>query len=375
MDLDFTQVDLPAAVVPSGSWSDRVWTGIGLGLDATVMRAMQIVVERALVPADGDADFLRRSAASLLDPALERNPARFFDFGDAATAPLAVSTRVRRSLEGGAVQECRLRTGYRAYAPNGIEPIDRISNGDPIRLERWVHGHERPRGTVVALHGFAMGWPRFDAIALFASQWFRRGLDVALMTLPHHGARKPPQARFSGEWFASPDVARLSEAVREAIYEIGIATRWLREETGAPVGLLGLSLGGYLTALAAALSDDLDFAIPMVPPACIGDLAWRFYAKTKHHRSGGEAAISRDELRSAFRVHSPLAHPLRLPSERVLIVAGRGDRIVPPEHPSALWQHWDRPAIHWFSGSHLAPFGRRRIVKAIERHLGRLDIL
>ena len=60
---------------------------------------------------------------------------------------------------------------------------------------------------------------------------------------------------------------------------------------------------------------------------------------------------------------------------RVLIIAGRGDRIVPPEHPSALWRHWQEPAIHWFSGSHLAPFGRRGIVEAVSAHLGRLGIL
>jgi dipeptidyl aminopeptidase/acylaminoacyl peptidase len=141
------------------------------------------------------------------------------------------------------------------------------------------------------------------------------------------------------------------------------------------VGLLGLSLGGYLTALAAALFDDLDFAIPMVPPVCIGDLAWGFFEQTRHARAGGEAALSRAELRRSFRVHSPLAHPRRTPRERVLIVAGRGDRIVPPTHPSALWSHWGEPAIHWFSGSHLAPFGRGRIVNAISRHLASLGVL
>jgi dipeptidyl aminopeptidase/acylaminoacyl peptidase len=156
---------------------------------------------------------------------------------------------------------------------------------------------------------------------------------------------------------------------------IRMLTNWLREESGAPVGLLGLSLGGYLTALAAGLCDDLDFAIPIVPPVCIGDLAWRFFMGTRHYREGGEAALSQDELRRSFRVHSPLAHPLRIPKERVLIVAGRGDRIVPPEHPEALRAHWDGPAIHWFSGSHLAPFGRRQIVRKIDRHLRAIGVL
>ena len=58
-----------------------------------------------------------------------------------------------------------------------------------------------------------------------------------------------------------------------------------------------------------------------------------------------------------------------------MIVAGRGDRIVPPEHPHALWLHWGCPRIHWYSGSHLAPFGRGRIVAEIDAHLRCLGVL
>jgi pimeloyl-ACP methyl ester carboxylesterase len=219
-----------------------------------------------------------------------------------------------------------------------------------------------------------MGNPRLDAFLLLASQWFRGGLDVALLTLPHHGARTPPGARFSGERFAVPHVARLSEAVREAIYEIRQLVHWLREESGAPVGVIGLSLGGYLAALSAGLCDDLDFAVPIVPPVCIGDLAWRFFTQTRHHRAGGKSALSLPELRQAFRLHSPLAHPLRISKQRVMIVAGRGDRIVPPEHPAALWSHWGEPRIHWFSGSHLTPFGRARMARAILEHIESVEI-
>jgi dienelactone hydrolase len=220
-----------------------------------------------------------------------------------------------------------------------------------------------------------MGRPRVDAMILMASQWYERGLDVVLVTLPYHGARTPADARFSGEHFAMPDVSRLSEAVREAVYEIRRVVHWRRDETGAPVGLLGLSLGGYLAALMGGLCDDLDFVIPIVPPVCIGDLAWGFFKHTQHYLEGGPAAISHDELRRAFRVHSPLAHPLRSAKEGVLIVAGRGDRVVPPEHPAALHRHWQKPDIYWFSGSHLAPFGRGRVVRRISRHLQSLRII
>jgi hypothetical protein len=346
-------------------------------VDAAIVRAMQIVVERALIPDEDDVAALRRSAQPLLAAELQRAPGRFFDFGERLPAPLSVSTRARRRLRGGVALSRSLTTEYTTFISalddDGAGPL---SNGDRILLEHWVHERVPARGTVVALHGFTMGRPRFDAIALFARQWYERGLDVVLVTLPHHGARTAPTARFSGERFAVPHVARLSEAVREAIYEVGVITRWLRDGSDAPVGLLGLSLGGYLTALAAGLPDfDLDFAIPMVPPVCIGDLAWRFFRDTAHARRGGASALSHLELRRSFRVHSPLAHSLRMPSERVMIVAGRGDRVVPPEHPAALWEHWGEPRIHWFSGSHLAPFGRAGIVRAVVRHLESLGVL
>ena len=167
----------------------------------------------------------------------------------------------------------------------------------------------------------------------------------------------------------------MHESVRRAIYEIHLVRRWLEASGGGPVGLLGLSLGGYLSALTAGLVDDLPFVIPMVPPVCIGDLAWRFLASSRGQRQMDDAAYTHGELRTMYRLHSPLTFPLRIGRERALIIAGRGDRIVPPEHPHALWEHWDRPAIHWFSGSHLAPFGREGIVSAVLDHLRRLDIL
>ena len=83
----------------------------------------------------------------------------------------------------------------------------------PILVDHWVHEPGRPRGTVLALHGFTMGHPRIDAAVLLANHWYRRGLDVALLTLPHHGRRTPVGARFSGEHFAVPHVARLSASM------------------------------------------------------------------------------------------------------------------------------------------------------------------
>ncbi|MEE9607342.1 MAG: hypothetical protein V3U03_06340 [Myxococcota bacterium] len=363
------ELALPSAELPREAWTNRVLTGVGSALDTSVLRAMQLVVERALIPAPQDLDALRESAQAILTPELQANPRGFFGFLDRPPHTLRMQSRYRRRIQGGNVIAHRLESDYVPYSR------EIAASDGPILVDHWVHEPGRPRGTVLALHGFSMGQPRIDALILLASHWYRRGLDVALLTLPHHGARTSAGARFSGEHFAVPHVARLGEAVREAVYEIRLVVHWLREESGAPTGVLGISLGGYLAALAAGLFEDLDFVVPIAPPVCIGDLAWRFFTRTRHYRQGGEAALSQQELRRAFRVHSPLTHPLRVPRERVMIVAARGDRIVPPEHPTALWKAWGEPRIHWFSGSHLAPFGRRRIAGAILGHLESIGIL
>jgi hypothetical protein len=332
--------DLGSAELPPEVWPGPLLTGFGTALDA-----------------------LRRSARAVLAPELQTDPRRFFAFLDQPPHPLRMRSRERRRIERGRVIAHEIQSDYVPFDPE-IEASD-----GPILVEHWVHEPGRPRATVLALHGFTMGNPRVDAFVLLAGHWYRSGLDVALLTLPHHGRRTPRGARFSGERFAVPHVARLGEAVREAIYEIRQVAYFLREERGAPTGVLGLSLGGYLAALAAGLCDDLEFAIPIVPPVCIGDLAWRFFTRTRHYRRGGASALSREDLRRSFRIHSPLTYPLSIAPERVMIVAGRGDRIVPPEHPTALWRSWGEPRIHWFSGSHLAPFGRGRVARAILDHL------
>ena len=366
---DSSLAALPTAILPSESWSDRLLTGIGLALDSAVVEAMRRVIDVALMPSADELPRMREAAAPFLSGPLYDEPRRCFDFLDAPVEVSEPLTGYQRRRDGGTIVGRRFASAYRPYAGGADEP------NDAILVEHWAHERRAPRATVLALHGFSMGTPRVDAWAMFASAWFARGLDVALLTLPYHGARTPRGTRFSGQRFADPNPATMHEAVRRAIYEIQLVRSWLRAQSGRPVGLLGLSLGGYLSALTAGLVDDLDFVVPMVPPVCIGDLAWRFFATSRAQGQGSAPAYTLGELRAMYRVHSPLTFPLRIERRRALIVAGRGDRIVPPEHPHALWEHWGRPAIPWLSGSHLAPFGRDRLVAAVVDHLRGLESL
>ena len=362
--------------IPRQTGRDALVTSLSALLDRSLMRTVSFVVEKRVLPRDADLDMLHESIRDMLGTGLLDNAGAFFEFVAALESGsdpgcTEVDIVARRRIEGGRIYRCTFASSYRHYPE--LEPSD--SAGDTMQVEHWVHEPGPACGSVILLHGFAMGWPVIDAVALKARDWFERGFDVVMLTLPDHGPRRPAGALFSGQSYTVPHAVFLAAAVRRAIHEIFEVKGWLRAQGDRPVGLVGMSLGGYLASLCAGLSADFDFLIPLVPPACMGDLAWRVYRDTGHHRAGLDGSLDESTMRAAFYIHSPLAHPRKIDRKRILIIAGAGDRIVPPEHPTALWEHWDRPAIHWLRGSHVAPITNRALMPIVARHLEKLAVI
>jgi len=74
-------------------------------------------------------------------------------------------------------------------------------------------------------------------------------------------------------------------------------------------------------------------------------------------------------IRAITHVVSPLAMKPRIPREGRFIYAGIADRVVKPEHPRALWRHWDQPQIHWFSGGHVLGVFNKSVLPFLETSL------
>jgi pimeloyl-ACP methyl ester carboxylesterase len=188
-------------------------------------------------------------------------------------------------------------------------------------------------------------------------------LNVVLTVLPFHGARRPA-GRFAGDLFPSSDVRRTNEAFGQAVTDVRSVMRWLRREgLGDRLGLMGFSLGGYVSALVASLEDSLDFVVPVVAPVALADLVWDQTVAMVGEAAVREAGFDLELFRKSLAVHCPLSHRLRVPAGRVLLVGGRADRVVPPQHVQALWEHWGRPALTWFPGGHYVHFGRQAYLR------------
>ena len=246
-------------------------------------------------------------------------------------------------------------------------PVNANETKDYLRHKRNSVAHARywrhddgPRPTLIAVHGFS-------ADPYWLNEWFfdlpgfyEMGCDVLLFTLPFHGRRRERLAPFSGHGFFAGGIARINEAFAQAIFDLRIFVDFLLEEQRAPsVGITGVSLGGFTSALMAAVEPRLSFSVPNVPVVSLADLVleWRPIADALRLAL---TAMGRSlkEVRHLLAATCPLTYPALLPREDLMIVGGVGDRMAPPKHARLLWDHWDRPRIHWFPGSHLIHLDR-----------------
>jgi hypothetical protein len=270
-------------------------------------------------------------------------------------------------------------TYERLFFDSEYEP----SVGEPGR-DRWLSyaanereyalmlRHREPRPWLVCVHGAEMGRAALD-LRLFRA-WHlhqRLGLNVVLPVLPMHGPRARGLA--NGAAFPSEDVLDNVHGVAQAVWGIRRLLSWIRlQEPESLIGLNGISLGGYLTSMIASLEDGLACAIVSVPLADLVELVAR-------HAGVSDYLDLRQMLASAkpiSRMISPLGLTPRVPMQGRFICAGIADRLVHPRDEAArLWEHWDRPEICWFPGSHTGFFYSRPVQRFIDGALAKSGLV
>lgn len=262
----------------------------------------------------------------------------------------------------GPVAVATARTAGLDYEVMSYESEFEPRRGAPGR-DRWL-GYEnnrssevriiraqRSRDWLICIHGLAMGRTWLDLRAMGAGWLHRRGMNLAFPVLPLHGPRATHRLA-SGAGFLAGDVCNTLHALTQTVWEIRRLIGWLREEGAERVGLLGLSLGGYSTALVASLEDELECAIAGIPAAEFGELI-NYHASTRALVAAGEAGITPERIAAALTPVAPLALRPRIAHDRRFIFGALADRFVPPPQVEALWRHWDKPEIHWYPGGHL----------------------
>ena len=129
------------------------------------------------------------------------------------------------------------------------------------------------------------------------------------------------------------------------------------------IGVYGLSLGGYTATLLACLEDELACVVAGIPATDYVGLtrgvfpAWLLWLAEY-------AGLALDRVEQLARVISPFAMTPLVPWERRYLFGARGDRLVSPRSIQTLWEHWGRPRLAWYDGSHVS-FGWEGAVREL----------
>jgi dienelactone hydrolase len=307
-------------------------------------------------------DALGRIAALYAGTPLD-DPEAFFP---RPAAPEVETRRVRAFGPRGEVLDASWESAYDPFV--GAVADRYLGHRDNRRAHARLFLHtDRPRPAAILVHGYMGGSFAFEERAWPLRWLFDLGLDLALPVLPFHAlraGRKRPQ-------FPNSDPRVTVEGFRQAVMDLRALVRFFEARGSSATGVMGMSLGGYTTALVATVEPRLAFAVPFIPLASIAD-----FARDGNRLVGTETERAEQHrlLDEAHRVVSPFARPVRVPHAGRLVAAGRADRITPVAHAERIARHFDVP-LTLFPGGHLLQVGRAEAFRAVGRMLGTLGLL
>jgi pimeloyl-ACP methyl ester carboxylesterase len=246
-----------------------------------------------------------------------------------------------------------------AFTPFDPASAERYLAHVPNRMAHArVYGSGGGRPVVIVIHGYMGGHWGFEERAWPITGLNRWGLDVAVFVLPFHGVRATPGG--GAPPFPGGDPRRTNEGFRQVVTDLRSLAAILRARGAASVGVMGMSLGGYSTALLATLEPTLSFAVPLIPLASVAD-----FARTQGRLgTGANADLQHAALERANAIVSPLARPSLLGRERVLIVAAEDDQVTPIAHAERLGAHFGAPLLR-VVGGHLLQTWRSTAFHAV----------
>ena len=195
----------------------RAVTGATAAIDRGVLRVMERQMSSTTprdLPRDAREKLLQLATAYRGAPFFPEPPA----LGDAD-----VTEAREPDAYDAPVTAIRFASGYRPFLPLYRDEHHRRIENHTVHARLYGTGR---RPVMVCLHGWGGGTWWFEERAFVIGYWLRRGFDVALFQLPHHGERTRGR---SGALFPSANLIRTNESFGQAIWDLRAFAAFARE--------------------------------------------------------------------------------------------------------------------------------------------------
>lgn len=240
----------------------------------------------------------------------------------------------------------------------------------PARDETGVRT-TAPAVVVVHESGSSMAAGRFIAKGLR-----RRGLHALLLHLPFYGERRTGRSRPTG--------VDMFSTLRQAVGDVRRARDAVAELPGIDpqhVSVLGISLGGFVTATVSGLDDGFDSTFLLLAGGDLYNLIQTGKRDTAKVRAELEKAGLTDErLRALTQLIEPTRIAHRINHETTWLYSGVFDSVVPLHNATVLadaagltgTHHIRMPADH-YTGAVLLPLVLDHVVRKVRLVAGQID--
>ena len=264
-----------------------------------------------------------------------------------------------------------LRTGkhFRLMAVTFPSPVTtEIAENNTVHAEYFQPAGEGPHPACVVLHILGGDFLLAETVA---SHLARQGVAALFVKMPYYGPRR---GKDSPKRMISEDPRATVAGMTQAVLDIRRAAAWLadRDEVDSQrLGITGISLGGIMSALAAAGEPRLKHVAVVLGGGNFADFIWNHpipRARTFRERwlAAGETEAS---FRDLIAKVDPVTYGTLLKDRRVLMIAAENDEIISPDSAKALWESMGRePELVWLQG-----VGHYSAIKYLPRELFRLS--
>jgi dienelactone hydrolase len=198
-----------------------------------------------------------------------------------------------------------------------------------------------------------------------------RGIGGLFVQMAYYGPRRPPDSRLR---LMSPNVFHTLEAVRQTVLDLRRATAWMeaRPEIDAKrLGILGTSLGSFMSALTAEMEPKLGRVAVLLGGGGFVDAFYDNPQGAMFRKAWEALGGTKKKLADLIAPVDPLTYAANLKDRQVLFIAGKRDEIVPPKATVALWEAAGRQKIVWYDCTHYgAALYMVPAMEHIVRHFG-----
>jgi pimeloyl-ACP methyl ester carboxylesterase len=260
------------------------------------------------------------------------------------------------SFELEPVMTARRYTVSKLRFPSLIETPDAENN--VVHAEYFAPlgmGPKRP--AVIVLHILGADFP---LSRYMAARLADRGVAALFVKLPYYGERRPPDRGSTSKRFLSSDIERTVTAMRQAVVDVRRAACWLASRPDVDpnrLGVVGISLGGIVSALAAAVDPAINQGAFLLAGGDLSAILWGMPEGAPYRAAWLESGRTRDDLKALTDPYDPLTYAKGLVGKRLFMIAGKVDEVVPPSSTLLLWEAAGRPTIRWYDCGHYSAVG------------------